>query len=131
MIRLYPAKWQQRLAHDSTPYTSTIVFLVRKGNPKNIVDWDDVLKPGTIVVTPNPKTSGGARWAYLAAWAYALDKYGHDDAKAKDLAAKLTADPRVASVVYIPRRRVAPLPFSWFRGVDAPPGGRRGAGADL
>ena len=84
-----PADWQERLPDNSTPYTSTIVFLVRKGNPKNIKDWDDVVKPGVIVVTPNPKTSGGARWAYLAAWAYALDKYGHDDAKARDFVKRL------------------------------------------
>ena len=86
---LLPANWQQRLAHHSTPYTSTIVFLVRKGNPKHIQDWDDVVKPGVIVVTPNPKTSGGARWAYLAAYAYALDKNGNDDAKARAFITKL------------------------------------------
>ncbi len=84
-----PADWQKRLPDNSTPYTSTIVFLVRKGNPKNIKDWDDVVKPGVIVVTPNPKTSGGARWNYLAAWAYALDKYGHDDARARDFVKRL------------------------------------------
>ena len=87
--KLLPADWQKRLPDNSTPYTSTIVFLVRKGNPKHIKDWDDVVKPGVIVVTPNPKTSGGARWAYLAAWAYALENYGHDDAKAKDFITKL------------------------------------------
>ncbi len=81
--RLLPADWQKRLPDNSTPYTSTIVFLVRKGNPKHIRDWDDVVKPGVSVVVPNPKTSGGARWAYLAAYAYALETYGHDDAKAK------------------------------------------------
>jgi len=80
--RLLPADWQKRLPDNSTPYTSTIVFLVRKGNPKQIRDWDDVVKPGVIVVTPNPKTSGGARWTYLAAYAYALETYGHDEAKA-------------------------------------------------
>ena len=83
------AGWQKRLPDNSTPYTSTIVFLVRKGNPKGIKDWDDVVKPGVSVVVPNPKTSGGARWAYLAAYAYALETYGHDDAKAKDFIAKL------------------------------------------
>ncbi len=87
--QLLPADWQKRLPDNSTPYTSTIVFLVRKGNPKNIKDWDDVVKPGVIVVTPNPKTSGGARWAYLAAWAYALENYGHDDAKARDFVKRL------------------------------------------
>ncbi len=69
--KLLPADWQQRLPHNSTPYTSTIVFLVRKGNPKGIKDWDDLVKPGVAVITPNPKTSGGARWNYLAAWGYA------------------------------------------------------------
>ncbi|MBK7772308.1 MAG: sulfate ABC transporter substrate-binding protein [bacterium] len=69
-----PADWQQRLPHNSSPYTSTIVFLVRKGNPKQIRDWDDLLKPGVAIVTPNPKTSGGARWNYLAAWAWALKR---------------------------------------------------------
>jgi len=87
--RLLPADWQKRLPDNSTPYTSTIVFLVRKGNPKNIKDWDDVVKPGVIVVTPNPKTSGGARWAYLAAYTYALETYGHDDAKARDFVKRL------------------------------------------
>src|SRR5687767_3687439 len=70
--RLFPTDWQSRLPHNSSPYTSTIVLLVRKGNPKGIKDWDDVVKPGISVVTPNPKTSGGARWNYLAAWGYAL-----------------------------------------------------------
>ena len=79
-----PANWQTLLPDNSTPYTSTIVFLVRHGNPKNIKDWDDIVKPGITIVTPNPKTSGGARWAYLAAYGYALEKYGHDDAKARD-----------------------------------------------
>ncbi|MBB6306434.1 sulfate ABC transporter substrate-binding protein [Xanthobacter tagetidis] len=76
--------WQKRLPENSAPYTSTIVFLVRKGNPKNIKDWDDLVKPGVKIVTPNPKTSGGARWNYLAAWGYALKKNGGDEAKAKD-----------------------------------------------
>jgi len=87
--RLLPADWQKRLPHNSAPYTSTIVFLVRKGNPKGINDWDDLVKPGVSIVTPNPKTSGGARWNYLAAWAYALQKYGHDEAKARDFLARL------------------------------------------
>jgi sulfate transport system substrate-binding protein len=87
--RILPADWQKRLPDNSTPYTSTIVFLVRKGNPKHIKDWDDVVKPGVVVVTPNPKTSGGARWAYLAAYAYALETYGHDDAKARDFVKRL------------------------------------------
>jgi len=79
-----PADWQKKLPDNSAPYTSTIVFLVRKGNPKGIHDWNDLLKPNVTIVTPNPKTSGGARWAYLAAYAYALEASGHDDAKARD-----------------------------------------------
>ena len=78
--RLIPANWQKRLPQNSTPYTSTIVFLVRKGNPKGIKDWDDLIKPGVSVITPNPKTSGGARWNYLAAWAYAKHQKGGDEA---------------------------------------------------
>jgi len=81
--KLLPADWQKRLSHNSAPYTSTIVFLVRKGNPKGIKDWDDLVKPGTQVITPNPKTSGGARWNYLAAWGYALKKPGGSEASAK------------------------------------------------
>lgn len=77
-------QWQSRLANNSAPYTSTIVFLVRKGNPKNIKDWDDLARPGISVITSNPKTSGGARWNYLAAWGYALKKWGNDDEKAKE-----------------------------------------------
>jgi sulfate/thiosulfate transport system substrate-binding protein len=86
---LVPADWQRRLAHNSSPYTSTIVFLVRKGNPKSIKDWNDLAKPGVGVVTPNPKTSGGARWNYLAAWAYALKLPGGNEAKAKELVANI------------------------------------------
>jgi sulfate transport system substrate-binding protein len=86
--RLLPADWQKRLPHNSTPYTSTIVLLVRKGNPRNIKDWDDLVKPGVAVITPNPKTSGGARWNYLAAWEYGKRTYG-DDTKAKEFVAKL------------------------------------------
>ena len=87
--RLIPADWQKRLNHNSSPYTSTIVFLVRKGNPKKIKDWDDIIKPGVAVITPNPKTSGGARWNYLAAWAYALKQNNNDEAKAKEFITKL------------------------------------------
>ncbi|HEX5034744.1 MAG TPA: sulfate ABC transporter substrate-binding protein, partial [bacterium] len=87
--RLIPADWQSRLPDNSSPYTSTIVFLVRKGNPKGIKDWNDLAKPGVSVITPNPKTSGGARWNYLAAWAYALKQPGGSDATAKDFVAKI------------------------------------------
>jgi sulfate transport system substrate-binding protein len=88
--RLLPADWQKRLPNNSSPYTSTIVFLVRKGNPKGIKDWDDLVnKPGLAVVTPNPKTSGGARWNYLAAWGYALKNSNNDEAKAKDFVTRL------------------------------------------
>ena len=87
--KLIPKDWQKRLGHNSSPYTSTIVFLVRKGNPKNIKDWNDIIKPGVSVITPNPKTSGGARWNYLAAWAYALKHNGNDEAKAKEFVAKV------------------------------------------
>jgi sulfate transport system substrate-binding protein len=87
--KLIPENWQKRLPNNSSPYTSTIVFLVRKGNPKKIKDWNDLVKPGVAVITPNPKTSGGARWNYLAAWAYALKQKGGSDAKAKEFVAKL------------------------------------------
>jgi sulfate/thiosulfate-binding protein len=80
--------WQKRLPHNAAPYTSTIVFLVKKGNPKGLKDWDDLVKPGVQVITPNPKTSGGARWNYLAAWEFAKRKYG-GDAKAKEFVANL------------------------------------------
>ncbi|MFC3106976.1 sulfate ABC transporter substrate-binding protein [Undibacterium arcticum] len=81
--------WQARLPHNSTPYASTIVFLVRKGNPKGIKDWNDLVKPGVAVITPNPKTSGGARWNHLAAWAYALKQPGGNEASAKEFIRKL------------------------------------------
>ena len=87
--KLIPKDWQKRLAHNSSPYTSTIVFLVRKGNPKIIKDWNDIVKPGISVITPNPKTSGGARWNYLAAWAYALKQNNNDEAKAKAFVGQL------------------------------------------
>ncbi len=86
--KLIPENWQERLPQSSTPYTSTIVFLVRKGNPEGIKDWDDLVKPGVEVITPNPKTSGGARWNFLAAWAYAQQKYG-SEAKAQAFVEKL------------------------------------------
>ena len=81
--------WQSRLPNNSAPYTSTIVFLVKKGNPKGIKDWNDLVKPGVQVITPNPKTSGGARWNYLAAWAYAMQANGNDEAKAKEFVSQL------------------------------------------
>ncbi len=87
--RKLPADWQKQLPDNSTPYTSTIVFLVRKGNPKGIKDWNDVVKPGVGVVVASPKTSGGARWAYLAAWAYALETQNHDEAAARAFITKL------------------------------------------
>lgn len=86
--KLLAEDWQKKLPQNASPYTSTIVFLVRKGNPKGIKDWDDLLKKGVSVVTPNPKTSGGARWNYLAAWGYALKKFGSED-KAKQFVADL------------------------------------------
>jgi sulfate transport system substrate-binding protein len=84
-----PKNWQSRLPDNSAPYTSTIVFLVRKGNPKRIRDWDDLIRPGISVITPNPKTSGGARWNYLAAWGYALKRNGNDETKARDFITRL------------------------------------------
>jgi len=87
--KLLPANWQGRLPHNSSPYTSTIVFLVRKGNPKRIKDWADLVKPGVSVITPNPKTSGGARWNYLAAWAWALKQPGGSEVTAAEYVRKL------------------------------------------
>ena len=89
--KLLPPDWQKRLPHNSSPYTSTIVLLVRKGNPKGIKDWDDLAKPGVSVITPNPKTSGGARWNYLAAWGYQLRKTGSED-KARDFVRAIFAN---------------------------------------
>lgn len=90
--KLLPTDWQSKFPDNSTPYTSTIVFLVRKGNPKGIKDWDDLIKEGVQVITPNPKTSGGARWNYLAAYGYALKKFGNDDQLAQDFVKKLFAN---------------------------------------
>jgi len=87
--KLLPLDWQSKLPHNSSPYTSTIVFLVRKGNPKQIKDWGDLVKEGVQVITPNPKTSGGARWNYLAAWGYAKETFSGDEAKIKEFVAKL------------------------------------------
>ncbi len=89
VANLVPEDWQKRLPHNSSPYTSTITFLVRKGNPKRIKDWDDLIRPDVTVVTPNPKTSGSARWNYLGAWGYALKKSGGDEAKAREFITKL------------------------------------------
>src|SRR6188474_621103 len=106
---LIPADWQKRLPLNASPYTSTIVFLVRKGNPKGIKDWDDLVKSDVSVITPNPKTSGGARWNYLAAWEYARRKYG-DDAKAKDFVARvfrnvpvLDSGARASTITFVER----------------------------
>ncbi len=93
--KLIPADWQKRLPNNASPYTSTIVFLVRKGNPKGIKDWNDIIKPGVEVITPNPKTSGGARWNYLAAWAYALKQPGGTEASARDFVSKLLKNVKV------------------------------------
>lgn len=86
---LLPKDWQSRLPHNSSPYTSTIVFLVRKGNPKNIKDWDDLVRDDVSVITPNPKTGGGARWNYLAAWAYADSKFHGDESKIREFVGKI------------------------------------------
>lgn len=93
--QLIPADWQKRLPNNSSPYTSTIVFLVRKGNPKQIKDWSDLARPGIGIVTPNPKTSGGARWNYLAAWGFALKQPAGDDAKAKGLVSAIYRNVKV------------------------------------
>ena len=116
---LIPADWQKRLPNNSSPYTSTIVFLVRKGNPKGIKDWDDLAKPGVSVITPNPKTSGGARWNYLAAWGYALKKYGNDQAKAEKFLADILKNVPVldsgarGSLVTFTERGVGDVFLSW------------------
>lgn len=116
---LIPADWQKRLPNNSSPYTSTIVFLVRKGNPKGIKDWDDLAKPGVAVITPNPKTSGGARWNYLAAWGYALKKYGNDQAKAEKFLADILKNVPVldsgarGSLVTFTERGVGDVFLSW------------------
>ncbi len=113
-----PRDWQKRLPNNSAPYTSTIVFLVRKGNPKGIKDWDDLVKPGVSVITPNPKTSGGARWNYLAAWGYAKRKYGGDD-KAKEFVTKLFKNVRVldsgarGSTTTFVQRGIGDVLISW------------------
>jgi sulfate/thiosulfate transport system substrate-binding protein len=111
--------WQKRLPENSTPFTSTIVFLVRKGNPKGIKDWDDLIKPQVKLVTPNPKSSGGARWNYLAAWGYALKKNNNNDAKAKEFVSKLFQNVRVmdtgargATTTFV-QRRIGDVLIAW------------------
>jgi len=107
---LLPTNWQQRLPHNSAPYASTIVFTVRKGNPKGIKDWDDLVKPGVSLIPANPKTSGAARWVYLAAWGYALKKFDKDESKAKEFVTKfyknapiLDSGARGATITFIQR----------------------------
>jgi sulfate transport system substrate-binding protein len=116
---LIPKNWQSRLPQNSAPYTSTIVFLVKKGNPKGIKDWDDLVKPGVQVITPNPKTSGGARWNYLAAWEYAKRKNGGDEAKAKEFVTALfknvpvlDSGARGATVTFV-ERGIGDVLISW------------------
>jgi sulfate transport system substrate-binding protein len=117
--QLIPANWQSRLPNNSSPYTSTIVFLVRKGNPKGIKDWDDLVKPGVSVITPNPKTSGGARWNYLAAWGYALKKFGNNPARAESFVADLFKNVPVldsgarGSLTTFAERNVGDVFLSW------------------
>jgi sulfate transport system substrate-binding protein len=117
--KLIPKDWQKRLPDNSSPYTSTIVFLVRKGNPKGIKDWPDLVRPGIAVVTPNPKTSGGARWNYLAAWGYALKTSGNDEAKARDFVRRLYRNVPVldtgarGSLITFTERRIGDVLVSW------------------
>ncbi|MEK4179990.1 sulfate ABC transporter substrate-binding protein [Aeribacillus sp. FSL K6-1121] len=116
---LIEKNWQQRLDKNSSPYTSTIVFLVRKGNPKGIKDWDDLVRSDVSIITPNPKTSGGARWNYLAAWGYALKKYGGDEEKAKEFVAKiyknvpvLDSGARGATTTFV-ERKIGDVLLAW------------------
>lgn len=116
---LLPKDWRKKLPNDSAPYTSTIVFLVRKGNPKNIKDWDDLARPGVVNITPNPKTGGASRWTYLAAWGYALKTSGGDEAKAKDLVTKLYKNVAVldsgarGSTTTFIERRIGDVLITW------------------
>lgn len=116
--KLIPETWQSRLPHNSAPYTSTMIFLVRKGNPLGIRDWDDLAKPGVSVITPNPKTSGGARWNYLAAWGYALKKYGSEQA-ARDFVAKIYKNAAVldtgarGSTITFAEREIGDVLITW------------------
>jgi sulfate/thiosulfate transport system substrate-binding protein len=117
--KLLPANWQGRLPHNSSPYTSTIVFLVRKGNPKGVRDWGDLVKPGVQVITPNPKTSGGARWNYLAAWAWAMQQPGATPATAADFLGKLYRNVPVldtgarASLTTFAQRGIGDVIITW------------------
>ncbi len=117
--KLLPADWQKRLPQNSSPYTSTIVFLVRKGNPKQLRDWNDLVKPGVQVITPNPKTSGGARWAYLAAWSYAAKQPGASDAKTRAFVGGLYRNVPVldsgarGSTVTFTKRGIGDVLLSW------------------
>jgi sulfate/thiosulfate-binding protein len=117
--KLLPANWQGRLPHNSSPYTSTIVFLVRKGNPKGIKDWGDLARPGVSVITPNPKTSGGARWNYLAGWAWALKQPGGSEATAAEYVRKLFANVPVldtgarGSLTTFAQRGIGDVFISW------------------
>ncbi len=116
---LIPADWQKRLSNNSSPYTSTIVLLVRKGNPKGIMDWADLAKDGVEVVTPNPKTSGGARWNYLAAWGYALKQPGGNEASARELVSKIYKNTKVldsgarGSLTTFTERGIGDVLVSW------------------
>jgi len=117
--KLLPTDWQKRLPQNSTPYTSTIVFLVRKGNPRSIRDWDDLVKPGVAVITPNPKTSGGAQWNYLAAWEFARRRNGGSDARAREFVAALyrnvpvlDSGARGATVTFV-ERGIGDVFISW------------------
>lgn len=116
---LVQAGWQKRLPYNSAPYTSTIVFLVRKGNPKSIRDWDDLARPGIAVITPNPKTSGGARWNYLAAWGYAMRRFGGSEAKAEQFVATvfrnvpvLDTGARAATTTFV-QRGIGDVLIAW------------------
>lgn len=117
--RSLPANWQTRLPNNSSPYTSTIVFLVRKGNPKAVRDWGDLAKPGVAVVTPNPKTSGGARWNYLAAWAWGQRAFANDDAKIRDFVGRvyrnaplLDTGARGSTTTFV-QRRIGDVLIAW------------------
>lgn len=116
---LIPADWQKRLPDNASPYTSTIVFLVRKGNPKGIKDWSDLVRPGVAVISPNPKTSGGARWNYLAAWAYALRQPGGNEKTAEEFVGKLYGNVKVldsgarGSLTTFTEREIGDVLIAW------------------